>query len=116
MNVSRFIAFRYLRSKSSKNAINYITIIATLGIIVGTFALFLVLSVFSGLEDYSMQFISAADPDIKITPVKGKYFETNDTLINKIKNIEGVTKISGTIEERAFFNYKKRTHCFYQRR
>jgi lipoprotein-releasing system permease protein len=49
-----YIAKRYLFSGSKNTAINIITIIASVGIIVGTMALFVVMSVFSGLKDFSI--------------------------------------------------------------
>ena len=42
MNFPLYIARRYLLSKSSNNAINIITLIATIGVIVSTIALFVV--------------------------------------------------------------------------
>jgi len=74
LNFPLYIARRYLLSKSSNNAINIITLIATLGVIVSTIALFVVLSVFSGLKDFSLSFIRTSDPDLKITSARGKSF------------------------------------------
>ena len=109
MNFSLYIAKRYLFSKSNNNAINIITSIATIGVIVSTIALFVVLSVFSGLKTFSLSFIQTSDPDLKITSVKGKSFLFNDSLQKAITNdkIKAFTKV---IEERAFFNYKEKSH------
>jgi len=57
MNVSLYIAKRYLFSKSSNNAINFITIIAAVGVIIGSASLFIVLSGFAGLKDFSLEFL-----------------------------------------------------------
>ncbi len=109
MNFPLYIAKRYLVSKSSNNAINIITIIATLGVIVSTIALFVVLSVFSGLKNFSLSFIRISDPDLKITAVEGKSFQFNDSLEKALmsKKIAAYTKV---IEERAFFNYHDKSH------
>jgi len=109
LNFSLYIAKRYLFSKSNNNAINIITSIATIGVIVSTIALFVVLSVFSGLKTFSLSFIQTSDPDLKITSVKGKSFLFNDSLQKAITNdkIKAFTKV---IEERAFFNYKEKSH------
>ncbi|MCF6223171.1 MAG: ABC transporter permease [Flavobacteriaceae bacterium] len=109
MNFPLYIAKRYLFSKSSNNAINIITIIATLGVIVSAIALFVVLSVFSGLKNFSLSFIRTADPDLKITSVEGKSFFYNDSIEKILKNnkIAAYTKI---IEERVFLSYKDRSH------
>ncbi len=109
MNFSFYIAKRYLFSKSNNNAINIITSIATIGVIVSTIALFVVLSVFSGLKTFSLSFIQTSDPDLKISSVRGKSFLFNDPLQKSIANdkIKAYTKV---IEERAFFNYKDKSH------
>ncbi|VAW11566.1 Lipoprotein releasing system transmembrane protein LolC/LolE, partial [hydrothermal vent metagenome] len=109
MNFSLYIAKRYLFSKSSNNTINIITIIATLGVIVSAIALFVVLSVFSGLKDFSLSFIRTSDPDLKITSVEGKSFFYNDSLEKAIvKNkIAAYTKV---IEERVFLSYVDKSH------
>jgi lipoprotein-releasing system permease protein len=61
-----YIAKRYLFSGSKNTAINIITFIASAGIILGTMALFVVLSVFSGLRDFSLSFANDFDPDLKV--------------------------------------------------
>lgn len=104
MNFPLYIAKRYLRSKSSNNAINIITLIATLGVIVSTIALFIVLSVFSGLKDFSLSFIRTADPDLKITSAEGKSFLFDENIEKKLvqEKIAAYTKV---IEERVFLSY-----------
>ena len=99
MNFSLYIARRYLLSKSSNNAINIITLIATLGVIVSTIALFIVLSVFSGLKDFSLSFIRTSDPDLKITSARGKSFMYNDSLERALK-LDEIRAYSRVIEER----------------
>ena len=96
-------------SKSSNNAINIITLIATLGVIVSTIALFVVLSVFSGLKNFSLSFIRIADPDLKVSIVKGKSFLFNDAIEKALIN-EKIANYSKVIEERAFFNYRDKSH------
>lgn len=113
MSFSLYIAKRYLLSKSSSNAINILTVIATLGVVVGSLALFLVLSVFSGLKSFSASFLSKTDSDIKITAKKGKTFEFNssqDALLNQDQDIISYSKV---LEERAFFKNKKKEQIAY---
>lgn len=96
-------------SKSNNNAINIITLIATIGVIVSTIALFVVLSVFSGLKNFSLSFIKIADPDLKISIVKGKTFFFNDSIEKALVN-EKISNYTKVIEERAFFNYRDKSH------
>ncbi|MHA7844031.1 MAG: ABC transporter permease [Winogradskyella sp.] len=100
MNFPLYIAKRYLFSKSSSNAINIMTLIASGGVIIASAALFIVLSVFAGLKDYSLQFSSFVDPDLKLLPVEGKSFVFSDGDRNQLKSIEGISSFSEVIEER----------------
>ena len=104
-----YIAKRYLGSKSSNNAINIITLIATLGVIVSTIALFIVLSVFSGLKDFSLSFIRTADPDLKISAVEGKSF-IFDEKMEKLLMSERISAYTKVIEERVFLSYGEKSH------
>ncbi len=109
MKFPLYIAKRYLFSKSSNNAINIITLIAAIGVIVGTIALFIVLSVFSGLKEFSLDFIRVSDPDLKISPVKGKSFFFTDSMTTLLQN-KDIVSYSKVLEERAFFAYKEKSH------
>ena len=109
MNFPFYIAKRYLFSKSSNNAINIITIIATLGVIVGAAALFIVLSVFSGLKNFSLDFIRVSDPDLKISSAQGKSFFFTDSITNILKD-ESIASYTKVLEEKAFFNYQEKQH------
>lgn len=103
MNFSLYIAKRYLRSASKNNAINIINGIASVGIIVGAMALFVVLSVFSGLKDFSLSFSNDFDPDLKMTPTLGKSFHVSLEQEVQIKKITGIAASSKIIEERVLF-------------
>jgi len=109
LNFPLYIARRYLLSKSSNNAINIITLIATIGVIVSTIALFVVLSVFSGLKDFSLSFIRTSDPDLKITSVEGKSFHFNDSVRNALM-LDKIKAYSKVVEERVFLSYVDKSH------
>jgi lipoprotein-releasing system permease protein len=113
VNFPLYIAKRYILSKSKSNAINIISVIALGGIIVGTLALFVVLSVFSGLRDYSVQFTNNFDPDLKIITVKGKSFLITIDDEKKIKSISGIATLSKTVEERVLFSFNGKQQVTY---
>jgi len=100
VNFPLYIAKRYLFSKSSSNAINIMTLIASGGVIIAAAALFVVLSVFAGLKSYSLKFSSFVDPDLKIMPSEGKSFQWTDNDKNLLLKIEGIAASSEIIEER----------------
>ena len=102
MNVSLYIAKRYLRSKSTNTAINFITYIAIIGVILGSASLFIVLSGFAGLKDFTLQFSSQVDPDLKAETTIGKSFFLTDDETNKLNNLEDIAHYSKIVEERIF--------------
>lgn len=104
-----YIAKRYLFTKSSNNAINIITIIAAIGVFAGSFSLFIVLSGFSGLREFSLSFSNEFDPDLKIIPSEGKTFTFTKNDQKKFAKLEGIQQYSKTIEERVFLDYQQKT-------
>ncbi|MFN3967505.1 ABC transporter permease [Flavobacterium sp.] len=113
MNFSLYIAKRYLFSKSKNNAINIITGIASVGIIVGAMALFVVLSVFSGLRVFSLSFSNDFDPDLKVNPISGKSFVISPERESHLKNMEGVASYSKVVEERVLFFFDGKEQVTY---
>ncbi|RMG84168.1 MAG: FtsX-like permease family protein [Bacteroidetes bacterium] len=107
LNLSFNIARRYLFAKKTTNAINIITGISVLGISIGTAALVLVLSVFNGFEDLITSLFGHFNPDVKVTIAKGKFFEPDSSKIARIESLDGVAVVSKTVEEVAFFEYRK---------
>ena len=81
------------------------TNIAASGIIIASAALFIVLSGFAGLKDFSLEFSSFVDPDLKIVSIEGKSFLLSEKDENSIKNIEGVASVSKIIEERIVLEF-----------
>jgi lipoprotein-releasing system permease protein len=107
MNLSLKIAARYLFAKKSTNAINVITGISVIGLALGAAALVLVLSVFNGFEKLITGMMSNFNPDVKIVAVKGKTFSADTLKINALRQLQGIERVSETLEEVAFFQYDK---------
>lgn len=113
MNFPFYIARRYLFSKSSNNAINIITIIAAIGVFAGAFSLFIVLSGFTGLKDFSLSFSNQYDPDLKVVPESGKTFDLTSEERVQLQNVEGLQIFSEVIEERVFLDFKSKNKTAY---
>jgi lipoprotein-releasing system permease protein len=113
LNFPLYIAKRYIFSNSKNNAINIINRIASMGIIVGAMALFVVLSVFSGLKVFSLSFSNDIDPDLKISSTLGKSFLISPAQENEIKKIEGVVSYTKIIEERVLFTFDGKQEVTY---
>lgn len=108
MNLPLFIARRYLVSKKKQHIINIISIISAVGICVGTFALVIVLSVFNGFDGLIKSYFSMLDPDLKITPKEGKFFDPAELTNKVLPEIPGVADYSMVIEDNALLTYRDR--------
>lgn len=97
-----------MRSKSSQNAVNIINFITFLVIVIGSAALFLVLSGFAGLKTFSLSFTNVFDPDLKAEPTIGKFFSISPEQENDIANIEGIASYSKEIEEKVVLSFDKK--------
>lgn len=104
MNFSFYIAKRYLFTKSKNKAINYITLVAGLGIIFGTAALFVVLSGFDGLKAFSLEFTSFTDPDLKVFPYQSKTIKLSSEHREKINKIEGIASFSEIVQDKVLLS------------
>ena len=113
MNFPLYIAKRYLFSKTSTNAINIITIIASFGVIVGSLALFIILSGFSGLRSLSYSLLDVSDPDIKITSSAGKRLLYTKDVQQILENNTSIYAFSKVIEERVFLEYNNKNEIAY---
>jgi len=113
LNFPLYIAKRYLFSKSSNNAINIITSIAAIGIVVGAMALFIVLSGFSGLKDFSLQFTNVFDSDLKIEPESGKTIQFSAAAQRLLDQEQDIIAYSKVIEERIFLQFEGKNHIAY---
>ena len=69
-------------------------------------SLFIVLSGFSGLKDFSLQFSTFFDPDLKVFPESGKTFVISEEQKKALFNTEGVVAFSEIIEERTILEFR----------
>ena len=108
MNFPFYIARRYLFSKKSTHAINVISGISVVGVAVATMALVVTLSVFNGFHDLVASFFTQMDPQLKITPVKGKTASADDPILTKIRHLSEVEVATECLEEQALAVYGDR--------
>ncbi len=113
MNFSVFIAKRYVRAKSSQNAVNIINFVTFLVIVIGAAALFIVLSGFAGLKNFSLSFTTVFDPDLKALPITGKTFTFSEEHHEKLKAIEGVASYTREIEEKVLLQHREKSELAY---
>ena len=97
MKSTDFIALKYFFSKKNYNIVYIISIFSVLVLSISNFSFLTILSVFSGLEEYSLSFSKSFDPDIKLRSSAGNRLEITENEIQLIKEIEGVVSVSKTI-------------------
>jgi len=84
------------------------TIIAASGTIIASAALFIVLSGFAGLKEFSLRFSSYVDPDLKAVSVQGKSFLLTKQQLEALNAIDAVASYSKIIEERAIVQFDQK--------
>ncbi|MCB9262026.1 MAG: FtsX-like permease family protein [Flavobacteriales bacterium] len=104
MNLSNFIAKRYLFSKKNTNAINLISGISVLIFTIGTAVMIIILSLLNGLEGLVKNMNDQFDPDLKITSKYAKSFNP-DSVVNLLTPVEGIISVSKIIEDNVVVRY-----------
>lgn len=96
-----YIAKRYIFSKKSHHSINIISGISVMGVMIATAAMVCILSVFNGFEDMVAGLFTAFDPELKVMPADGKYVDSSDPLLQKIKENPEVKEYVEVVEDKA---------------
>ena len=105
MHLPLFIAGRYLFAKKSHNVINIISAISAVGMAIGTAALIIILSIYNGFDELVKSTLSNVEPDIMITPVKGKVFIPEGEAFDRIKDNPLVGEYNLILQENVFVDY-----------
>lgn len=108
MNLSFYIARRYLFSKKSHNAINVISMVSVCGIAIATMAIVCTLSIFNGFTKLVSDSFSVMDPDLQITVAKGKAFDPGTKVFDEVRALPEIDIISETVEDNALVKYGDR--------
>ena len=105
MNTALYIARRYLFAKKSTNAINIISAISMVGVLVGSAALIIILSVFNGFEEMVLKMFNTITPQVVVSPAKGKTFNPNTAYFNQLRNDQKVYSFTEVLSENALVRY-----------
>lgn len=106
MNLSLYIAKRYLFSRKSHQVINIISGVAIAGIALATVAMICTLSVFNGFKGIVAEQFTVFDPDIKVTAATGKSLEKDSPEICSAAALEDIGGVSFSIEDKALVEYQ----------
>lgn len=105
MHLPLFIARRYLFAKKSHNVINIISAISAVGMAIGTAALIIILSIYNGFDELVKSTLSNVEPDILITPAKGKVFIPNGETFDRIRQNPMIGEYDLILQENVFVDY-----------
>lgn len=94
------IALRYLLSKKSHAAVNVISGISLAGVAVAVAAIVIILSIFNGFAEVARQHLTLADPDLTVTPSRGKVSPQADSLARMLAALPEVAAATSTLTER----------------
>ena len=108
MRLAPFIAGRYLFAKKSHNVINIISAISAVGMAIGTAALIIILSVYNGFDSLIKSMMGNVEPDLVITPAKGKVFVPQGDTYDWIYDQPSVLNMCCVLEESVFISYDDR--------
>ena len=105
MNTTLFISLRYLFSKKSHNAINWVSAISVAGVALTTAAMICILSVFNGFRGLLEQLFTVFDPELRIELVQGKSVPADDPVLQAVKSSGKVEIYTEVIEEQALIKW-----------
>ena len=103
------IAWRYFFSKSKQTIVNRINSFAFFMVVITTASLFIVLSAFSGLKEFGLSFSNIFDPDYKIIPEQGSYFNVSEKVMAKLESIPEIIAVAPEIEKKVYLSFKDKS-------
>jgi lipoprotein-releasing system permease protein len=110
MNTSIYIARRYLLSSKKMHAVNIISGISMLGVLIGTAAMIILLSVFNGLEKVIVSLNSNFSPALKIEARMGKTFDPRTPFFNSLRHDSRVFSYTEELQDKVVIQYRNKTY------
>jgi lipoprotein-releasing system permease protein len=114
-NIAFYIASRYILSKKGSTAVTFITWLAVGAMTVAVTAMFVIISVFSGLEDLNKDLISNLHADLTIKSSSGKTLKDFNKIEAVLKSNKEISHFSRVIEEKVYINYNGKGDIAYLR-
>lgn len=114
-NIAFYIASRYLLSKKGSTAVTFITWLSVGAMMVAVTAMFVIISVFSGLEDLNKDLISNLHADLTLKSSSGKTIKNLHKVEDILKKDKDILSFSRVIEEKAYINYNGKGDVAYLR-
>lgn len=105
-NTAFYIATRYLLAKKGSTAVTFITWLAALAMMVAVTAMFIIISVFSGLEDLNQDLIANLHADLTLESNRGKTLPDIDKATKILNSTAEIAHFSKVIEEKVYINFR----------
>ncbi len=105
MRYTFYIAIKYFASLRKQNLVNLITLISMTGVMLGTMAMIIVLSVFNGFDELVQDLFKNIDSDFQVELREGTLFTIDDSLLYKLQSIDGVHSVSKVLEQKMLAKY-----------
>lgn len=102
-------------SKKGSTAVTFITWLAVGAMTVAVTAMFVIISVFSGLEDLNKDLISNLHADLTLKSASGKTLKDFDKINSVLKNNKEISNFSRVIEEKVYISYNGKGDIAYLR-
>ncbi len=102
-------------SKKGSTAVTFITWLAVGAMTVAVTAMFVIISVFSGLEDLNKELISNLHADLTLKSASGKTLKDFDKINSVLKNNKEISNFSRVIEEKVYISYNGKGDIAYLR-
>lgn len=105
MNIALYFAKRYLLSRKTINAVNIISGISVVGVLVSSASLIVILSFYNGLENLIFSMYSAFTPELRIEPREGKGFVADSAFVDRVGKLSTVRAYHEVLQERVLLRY-----------
>lgn len=106
-NTPFYIATRYLLAKKGSTAVTFITWLAALAMTVAATAMFIIISVFSGLEDLNQDLIANLHADLTLKSKSGKTLPEIQKAQKVLASEPKIAHFSKVIEEKVYINFRE---------
>ncbi|WP_160138910.1 ABC transporter permease [Chryseobacterium sp. c4a] len=114
-NIAFYIASRYLLAKKGSTAVTFITWLAVGAMTVAVTAMFVIISVFSGLEDLNKDLISNLHADLTLKSASGKTIKNLDQVNKVLRSNKEIGNYSRIIEEKVYISFNGKGDIAYLR-
>ena len=106
-NTSFYIATRYLLARKGSTAVTFITWLSASAMMIAVTAMFIIISVFSGLEDLNRDLIADLHSDLTVKSVTGKTLPKIDKAIKILTKNTEIAHFSKVIEEKVYIKFRE---------